>query len=545
MEESQEILLSSLASAGVSIPTSVSSIQDLTPTSLFSICAQSLSLIDNTTSFPTSLPDSMAERFKICTEIASAVKSLGYIGDMSFHKFLYPSEEDLYKLVRFLVEKLPESSEGGKTAGGNDIRAREKIKEDDLPSTSKHWTEKPDNQGVDLHFPNVGAKLKDLRLKSEVQESSDNEAENESGTRANKAYSIQQKMDGVAVVDVSIPGTQDLSKKELNSLENGTDLVEKSEDSRRDASGNEEMSTQRDDKNVLTSFQEQSLKIKSRIEMLRNQEKLLIEEVTSKNLESQHLEEEYNLLKSAMEMEFDDQHPVDLYIEQLNERIEAGKRNLVELESQWETLRKPLEEKKRSLEGSVYATVPGAQEKLQKLKEVELEKQSILYEIKKREEEHSKLSADLEKQPKLPSRRSYIQRITEITKNSRKQDADIERILKDTRELQLESNSVQERHHRTYAVVDETIFREAKKDPVGRQAYMLLTSIHESFEQIAEKILATDRTRREVTEHEAKLAAMASRSLNINKLQADLDAIRQENECLEQRLQDDSLDSSS
>ncbi|RVX14883.1 Coiled-coil domain-containing protein 22 [Vitis vinifera] len=517
MEESQEILLSSLASAGVSIPTSVSSIQDLTPTSLFSICAQSLSLIDNTTSFPTSLPDSMAERFKICTEIASAVKSLGYIGDMSFHKFLYPSEEDLYKLVRFLVEKLPESSEGGKTAGGNDIRAREKIKEDDLPSTSKHWTEKPDNQGVDLHFPNVGAKLKDLRLKSEVQESSDNEAENESGTRANKAYSIQQKMDGVAVVDVSIPGTQDLSKKELNSLENGTGLVEKSEDSRRDASRNEEMSTQRDDKNVLTSFQEQSLKVKSRIEMLRNQEKLLIEEVTSKNLESQHLEEEYNLLKSAMEMEFDDQHPVDLYIEQLNERIEAGKRNLVELESQWETLRKPLEEKKRSLEGSVYAT----------------------------EEEHSKLSADLEKQPKLPSRRSYIQRITEITKNSRKQDADIERILKDTRELQLESNSVQERHHRTYAVVDETIFREAKKDPLGRQAYMLLTSIHESFEQIAEKILATDRTRREVTEHEAKLAAMASRSLNINKLQADLDAIRQENECLEQRLQDDSLDSSS
>ena len=192
-----------------------------------------------------------------------------------------------------------------------------------------------------------------------------------------------------------------------------------------------------------------------------------------------------------------------------------------------------------------------------------------------REEEHSKLSADLEKQPKLPSRRSYIQRITEITKNSRKQDADIDRILKDTRELQLESNSVQERLHRTYAVVDETIFRyksfnnahllgqccaltskfhvqnssiarihlqdhllpiicrEAKKDPVGREAYILLTRIHESFEQIAAKILATDRTRREVTEHEAKLAAMASRSLNIDKLQADLDAIKQENELLE------------
>lgn len=68
--------------------------------------------------------------------------------------------------------------------------------------------------------------------------------------------------------------------------------------------------------------------------MLRSQEKLLIEEVTFKISESQNLEEEYNLLKSAIEMIFDDQHPVDFYIEQLNEQIESGKYNLQELESQ-------------------------------------------------------------------------------------------------------------------------------------------------------------------------------------------------------------------
>lgn len=76
-----------------------------------------------------------------------------------------------------------------------------------------------------------------------------------------------------------------------------------------------------------------------------------------------------------------------------------------------------------------------------------------------REDELSKISTDLEKQPKVASRKSYIERIKEITKNSRKQDADIERILKDTRELQLESNSIQERLHRTHAVVDEMVFR--------------------------------------------------------------------------------------
>jgi len=76
-----------------------------------------------------------------------------------------------------------------------------------------------------------------------------------------------------------------------------------------------------------------------------------------------------------------------------------------------------------------------------------------------REEEHLKLSADLEKQQKVASRKSYTNRIKEIAKNTQKQDADIERILKDTRKIQVESNSMQERLHRTYAVADEIVFR--------------------------------------------------------------------------------------
>ncbi|KAJ0047034.1 hypothetical protein Pint_03758 [Pistacia integerrima] len=256
--------------------------------------------------------------------------------------------------------------------------------------------------------------------------------------------------------------------------------------------------------------------------------------VIAKTSKSRNLEEEFDLLKAAAGMALDDSHPIAFYLEQLDEQINTRKCNLVEIESQWDESRKSLEEKKRSLEESILANDPEAQEKLQKLREVELERQSVLSEIRKREDEYSKLSAELEKQPKVASRRSYIERVKEITKNSRKQDADIERILKETRELQLESNSIQERLHRTYAIVDEMVFREAKKDSVGRQAYRLLTSIHGSFEQVSEKILATDRIRREITEYEKKLAAMASRSLNVDKLQADLDAILKENEHLEQ-----------
>lgn len=44
----------------------------------------------------------------------------------------------------------------------------------------------------------------------------------------------------------------------------------------------------------------------------------------------------------------------------------------------------PIEEKKERLEHSLYANNPEAQEKLQKLREIELEKKSIISEIRKR-----------------------------------------------------------------------------------------------------------------------------------------------------------------
>ncbi|PSR95276.1 Coiled-coil domain-containing protein [Actinidia chinensis var. chinensis] len=528
MEESQEILLESLKSLGIQIPQGVSSIKDLTPNTLVSICAQSLLLIDPTMSFPTSLPESMANRFKICTDLASSVSDLGFIGDMSFHKFLYPSEEDLYKLVRFLVKKLSELSELGEAADKRSIiTSTITIEHDFKDSTFKEWTEKADNHGVDLIVDGVRTRLKDLRMNSEMPESSNLRSE-EVFVTGSRLY--QQKFEN--------------SKEDMTIVQDDKESMERLVNSRVETFGNEEYTGRMDDKLVLEieqklfSQRKQSSELRYKIGKLQSQEKVLMEEASAKVLEAQHLEEEHESLKSAVQIAFDDQNSADFYIAQVNERVDARRRRLMHLEAELDTVIKPLEEKKRSLEKALYATKPEAVEKLKKLNEIELELETVLSEIRNREEEHSKLSADLEIQPKLAPRRSYIQRITEITKNSRKQDADIERILKETRELQLESNSIQERLHRTYAVVDETVFREAKKDPVGRQAYKLLTGIHESFEHISDKILSIDRVRREVGEYEAKLSALASRSFNIDKLQADFDAIRRENEFLEERLRD-------
>ncbi|KAJ6824718.1 coiled-coil domain-containing protein 22-like protein [Iris pallida] len=280
--------------------------------------------------------------------------------------------------------------------------------------------------------------------------------------------------------------------------------------------------------------------VNDEVDNLQNQEKMLMVRKHARRLEVLQLENEHELLRAAADMAVDDQHSVDFYIGELNKQVEEKRRNIMALRSQWTALKQTFEERKQTLGQSIHSLEPGVQEKLDQLKEIERETESIISKIQKQVVEHAKLLEELERLPKLPPRKSYIQRITEITKSSKKQDADIDRILKETRELQLESNTVQERLARTYAVVDETVFREAKKDAIGRQVYRLLTSIHDSFEQISEKILTTDRARREAADLEVKLASLSSRSFDINKLQTDLDSLRKENDLLEQQVHRDS-----
>lgn len=86
MDEAHQILVNGLEQAGVVMPTGVSTIQDVGSGSLVSICSQVLRLVNEGSSFSTSLPVSMAEQFRLCTNLANAIKQLGYRGDLSFHQ---------------------------------------------------------------------------------------------------------------------------------------------------------------------------------------------------------------------------------------------------------------------------------------------------------------------------------------------------------------------------------------------------------------------------------------------------------------------------
>ncbi|KAK8925776.1 hypothetical protein KSP39_PZI018642 [Platanthera zijinensis] len=383
MNEAHEILLSSLRSSGISLPAGVSSINDFSPDVLISTCSQSLRLIlDSAHSFPTSIPSAAAERFNICAEVASAIKSLGYREELSFHQLLYPSNEVSYKLVRFLVERLSDDSS-----------------EEEAKNKSGNFISESDEAIISF-----------FRVKTNF--GLENSRSNDKCTSSKEETSLD--LSGCDKVFITEP-------HKISSLQ-----------------------------------QEHVSKLKVEIKELKRQEKRLKDEMHAKTLDIQKIQDKHDIMKVSFDLAVNNQQSVELYIQELDAKVKISQQKVMELETKRNAAECSLKEKRMSLAQSCSDQLE-VHKKLIQLEEIEKETEAILAEILK---------------------------------------------------------------------------REAKKDATGRQAYRLLTSIHDSFQQIADAILATDRTQREVAAQEAKLAALSSHGLDIAKLQADLYSITEENEVL-------------
>lgn len=96
-------------------------------------------------------------------------------------QFLHPSQDDSYRLIRFLVERLSEKNEGIKASPGGDIASRPKVEA--FRDISDDKTVKEDNdETFDMHIQKVEAVLKDLTMTSEISHSPDSRAINVSTT---------------------------------------------------------------------------------------------------------------------------------------------------------------------------------------------------------------------------------------------------------------------------------------------------------------------------------------------------------------------------
>ncbi|XP_030836792.1 coiled-coil domain-containing protein 22 homolog [Strongylocentrotus purpuratus] len=110
MEEVDNIIIHTFREIGCDLDEDVVTLRQFTPELVVEASVRCLKLIDTNTNLPHSLPPGMSARFRLGTDLANALQSLGFRGDMGYQTFLYPNEADIRRLMMFLVEKLPKES---------------------------------------------------------------------------------------------------------------------------------------------------------------------------------------------------------------------------------------------------------------------------------------------------------------------------------------------------------------------------------------------------------------------------------------------------
>lgn len=255
------------------------------------------------------------------------------------------------------------------------------------------------------------------------------------------------------------------------------------------------------------------------------------------------LEREYRLKKRT----FDLLPEADANIAQLQQLADKASERLLDLATEWEKHRVPLVTELRKLMDMQHEAQGESRTKLDDIKKMRAEMKRLIDEIRQKDERYKQLLELFKSMPGDMSRSSYTRRILEIVKNVKKQKVDMNKVLEETRQLQKEINSVSETLDRSFAVAEEMIYQDAKKEnkeskgaTMRKQAYKHLVAINENFKKYVKTIEEMGATANSILNLEAKIEQVQSRtsSLNMERVEADLKQIRTDNARLMSRIKE-------
>ncbi|XP_031733399.1 coiled-coil domain-containing protein 22 isoform X2 [Anarrhichthys ocellatus] len=256
----------------------------------------------------------------------------------------------------------------------------------------------------------------------------------------------------------------------------------------------------------------------------------VLDELKQRDLGNSENEEKMQVKKKTIDLLPD----ADNNLLKLQALVEASAKRVVNLASQWEKHRAPLIDEHRRLKEICSNQDLESSRKLSEIKSLHDKIRVSTEEAKKKEEIYKQLVTELENLPQDASRSAYTQRILEIVSNIKKQKEEITKILSDTKELQKEINNLTGKLDRTFAVTDELVFKDAKKDESVRKSYKYLAALHENCNQLIQTIEDTGTILREIRDLEEQIETEnGSKTVaNLERILEDYKAIRQENSAL-------------
>ncbi|XP_045480720.1 coiled-coil domain-containing protein 22 homolog [Harmonia axyridis] len=567
MEEVDGIILETLRALNCDFPEDISSLKQFDEDIIISCLSSCLESIIPSSKFPKKLSPSMAIRLKTASYLAEQIKELGYRDEIGYQTILYFNETEIRRLFIFLIEKLPKET-------GNSTQIEEvgyipklliDIKKKLKPSSI--WIP-PSlcNRGIcsnenSLEIRSYGNSYP-LEIKKITLPSSEHTSEGFRDYHVNilptvtKQCSTQQLIPSLLFEDcIFSKRNKDLLRfiKSIPNLDNTKEVSSSDEKNiDKEVAHNEQkikavdnISTNKNiilNENVIETLQK-DLDLKSK-EYHEIQESIKSDmEVLSKLNEEREEEERsleklkysFNIKNKTMKIvssEENIQKLKEVLVSKTNSRLKT-------LNDQWKEIRKSLLQKHDHLKSCLSEKEIKLQEKEVRLKHIITTYEEMLTDLKNKLDLEKKLLEKHKNSPQNINRSMYTNNIIEIIGNIKKQNNEIEKILKDTKLVQKDINTLTGQIDRSFTISDEIIFLHAKEDEISKKAYKLLVSLHSECGEIVKIISDIGFVERECRNLQEQLDIESAKQISVKLMRVteDLEKIKEENSNLQKQVQ--------
>uniref|UniRef100_T1HAF6 Coiled-coil domain-containing protein 22 homolog n=1 Tax=Rhodnius prolixus TaxID=13249 RepID=T1HAF6_RHOPR len=525
MEEVDKIIIHSLKDIGCAISDEVDCLDHFSTNLIIEAASKCLSLITPGLEVPSTLPMNMAARFQVGADIAGACKKLGYTGEVGYQTFLYSNVIEVRRVFMFLIEKLPREQE--KTVVVPDAWREYCIK--DLPFITEQSN--PISTLASLTTVNARGRC-DLEL---TQKSRDNTPTGLIPPRpAPRLRRFNNTWLGIhehilfSEESVKSPAQKSASSESsLPKRENNDQLLEeKVEDTEEERKKKDRVELE----SLRARLEELEMSTKSLNCLLVQTNKEIDAEMNSAEQRSVEIQAH----NKAIELLADHQTS----LEKLDKITSSVKKKLVALAGQWEEHRRPLMEKYRHTKAAALLRENENEKQLETIYSLKEKLESLNKQIANKQLARDKLQEEYDQLPKNIKRSAYTRRILEIIGNIKKQKDEIDKVIKDMKTLQKDTNLLTEKLERSFTVTDDTIFRNTKKDEHSKKAHKFLMTLHSDCADIVSMVQETGATVREIREMEEQIEVESSRNVgaNLKRITADLEQMKEENIVLSNQL---------
>ncbi|XP_023016025.1 coiled-coil domain-containing protein 22 homolog [Leptinotarsa decemlineata] len=558
MEEVDKIIIESLKTLECELG-DIKGLREFNADMVVSALSSCLEAITPNTIFPKKLPPSMSARLKVATNLSDHIKELGFRGDMGYQTILYCNEIEIRRVLMFLIERLPRDT--SKTTAneqtGYVARLIQSIEENIKNSLEEMW--------VPSCFVSKG--IRECRggyivvstgdsspLMSQSLEVPNSKIEREILKQywvhnlpdVTKQCSPKNLIPSLLFKDIEFSRNSRLVEliKKKNQTTELPDTIEKiilrKESPEKILDLEKKITTTRENENhgekKLKILLDEIERVKSEYITLQDNAKAdelqLSQVVATKNDKQNKLKESLAKLKlktKTLAIINKEENMVKLksLVQNAHDRLE-------ELAKQWNEIQTPLLEEYNSLKNSLTSEEAKFQEDQQKLTSTRETYKKLVEDLNEKTVLEQSLSEKCKQLNRTNNRSAYTRRILEIIGNIRKQNVEIEHILKDTRTVQKDINNLTGQVDRSFTLSDELIFFDAKNDETARKAYKLLAALRDECSNILKAVTDIGLAERESRNLQEQIESEKSKEIGVklDRVYSDLTQIQRETEML-------------